>query len=204
MAVDICLGISEKLVRQILVGRKLVDFYLTDVPGAVRLNIAYCLLIEHNELRAQGIFQLVFLSILLNERLLFRPRSEGSFIADHECSLFVFADESAIVKISFGIGIEIRLSILQVDVILHDAVVEVFHYRVVGLVTAIISLESDEVRTNPSYVHILQFLYFCDMSRHLLFLVLRHEAVGKEEEKPKQKFHIIMLFHIDDALKNYL
>ena len=34
MVVDICLGITEKLVRQILVGRKLVDFYLTDVPGS--------------------------------------------------------------------------------------------------------------------------------------------------------------------------
>ena len=53
MVVDICLGISEKLVCQILVGRKLVDFYLTDVLGAVRLNTAYCLLIEQDELRAQ-------------------------------------------------------------------------------------------------------------------------------------------------------
>ena len=107
-------------------------------------------------------------------------------------------------KISFGIGIEIRLSILQVYVILHDAVVEVFHNRVVGLVTAIISLKSDEVRTVPCYVHILQFQYFCDMSRHLLFLVLCHETGRKEEEKHKQIFHIMMMFHIDDALKNYL
>lgn len=60
MVVDICLGISEKLVRQILVGRKLVDFYLTDVPGAVRLNTAYCLLIKLNELSTQRIFQLIF------------------------------------------------------------------------------------------------------------------------------------------------
>lgn len=67
MVVDICLGITEKLVCQILVGRKLVDFYLTDVPGAVRLNTAYCLLIEQDELRAQRIFQLIFLSILLNK-----------------------------------------------------------------------------------------------------------------------------------------
>ena len=203
MVVDISLGISEKLVCQSLVGRKLVDFYLTDVPGAVRLNTAYRLLIEQDELRAQGIFQLIFLSILLNKRLLFRPRSEGSFIADHECSLFVFGNESAIVKISFGIGIEICLSILQVDVILHDAVVEVFHYRVVGLVTAIISLESDEVRTVPCYVHILQFLYFGNMSRHLLFLVLCHET-GRKEEKHKQIFHIMMMFHIDDAFKRIL
>ena len=43
MVVDICLGISEKLVRQMLVGRKLVDVYLTDVPGGVRLNTAECL-----------------------------------------------------------------------------------------------------------------------------------------------------------------
>ena len=42
--VDICLGITEKLVHQILVGRKLVDFYLTNIPAAVRLNTAYCLL----------------------------------------------------------------------------------------------------------------------------------------------------------------
>ena len=130
MVVDICLGITEKLVRQILVGRKLVDFYLTDIPAAVRLNTAYCLLIEQDELRAQRIFQLIFLSILLNKCLLFRPRSEGSFVTDHECSLFVFGNESAVVKISFGIGIEIRLSILQVDVILHDAVIQVFNYRV--------------------------------------------------------------------------
>ena len=107
-------------------------------------------------------------------------------------------------KISFGIGIDIRLSILQVDVILHDAVVEVFHYRVVGLVTAIISLESDEVRTVTCYVHILQFLYFGNMSRHLLFLVLCHETGRKEEEKPKLIFQIMMMFHIDDALKKYL
>ena len=53
MVVDICLGITEKLVRQILVGRKLVDFYLTNIPAAVRLNTAYCLLIEQDELRAQ-------------------------------------------------------------------------------------------------------------------------------------------------------
>ena len=53
MVVDICLGITEKLVRQILVGRKLVDFYLTDIPTAVCLNTAYCLLIEQDELRAQ-------------------------------------------------------------------------------------------------------------------------------------------------------
>lgn len=53
MVVDICLGITEKLVCQILVGRKLVDFYLTDVPAAVRLNTAYRLLIEQDELRAQ-------------------------------------------------------------------------------------------------------------------------------------------------------
>lgn len=117
---------------------------------------------------------------------------------------FCLRKRSAVVKISFGIGIEIRLSILQVDVILHDAVVEVFHYRVVGLVTAIISLESDEVRPIPCYVHILQFLYFCDMSRHLLFLVLCHETGREEEEMHKQIFHIMMMFHIDDALKNYL
>ena len=101
---------------------------------------------------------------------------------------FVFGNESAVMKISFGIGIEIRLSILQVDVILHDAVVEVFHYRVVGLVTAIISLESDEVRTIPCYVHILQFLYFCDMSRHLLFLVLRHEASWRKRRSTNRYF----------------
>ena len=53
MVVDICLGITEKLVRQILVGGKLVDFYLSDIPAAVRLNTAYCLLIEQDELRAQ-------------------------------------------------------------------------------------------------------------------------------------------------------
>mgnify|MGYP000115426887 CR=1 FL=1 len=53
MVVDICLGITEKLVCQILVGRKVVDFYLTDVPAAVRLNTAYCLLIKLNELRTQ-------------------------------------------------------------------------------------------------------------------------------------------------------
>lgn len=56
MVVDICLGITEKLVCQILVGRKLVDFYLTDVPAAVRLNTAYCLLIEQDELRARESF----------------------------------------------------------------------------------------------------------------------------------------------------
>lgn len=56
MVVDICLGITEKLVCQILVGRKLVDFYLTDVPGAVRLNTAYCLLIGQDELRARESF----------------------------------------------------------------------------------------------------------------------------------------------------
>ena len=53
MVVDICLGITEKLVCQILVGRKVVDFYLTDVPAAVRLNTAYRLLIEQDELGAQ-------------------------------------------------------------------------------------------------------------------------------------------------------
>lgn len=56
MVVDICLGITEKLVCQILVGRKLVDFYLTYVPAAVRLNTAYCLLIEQDELRARESF----------------------------------------------------------------------------------------------------------------------------------------------------
>ena len=60
------------------------------------------------------------------------------------------------------------------------------------------------MRTVSCYVHILQFLYFCDMSRHLLFLVLRHEASWEEKEKHKQIFHIMMKFHIDDALKNYL
>jgi hypothetical protein len=38
MVVDICLGITEKLVRQILVGRKLVDFYLTNIPAAALLS----------------------------------------------------------------------------------------------------------------------------------------------------------------------
>ncbi|CUQ63761.1 Uncharacterised protein [Segatella copri] len=59
------------------------------------------------------------------------------------------------------------------------------------------------MRTVPCYVHILQFLYFCDMSRHLLFLVLRHEASWEEEEKHKQIFHIMMI-HIGDALKRIL
>lgn len=101
---------------------------------------------------------------------------------------FVFGNESAVVKISFGIGIEIRLSILQVDVILHDAVVEVFHYRVVGLVTAIISLESDEVRTVPCYVHILQFLYFviCPGIFSSLFCAMRQ--VGRKRRSTNRYF----------------
>lgn len=49
-----------------------------------------------------------------------------------------------------------------------------------------------------------EFLYFGNMSRHLLFLVLCHEASWEEEEKHKQIFHIMMMSHIDDALKNYL
>ena len=68
-----------------------------------------------------------------------------------------------------------------------------------GHITKIQKLEAVNVT-----VHILQFLYFCDMSRHILFLVLCHEAGRKEEEKPKLIFQIKMLFHIDDALKRIL
>ena len=86
-----------------LVSGKLVDFYLTDVESAVSMYRTYRLLIKQNELGIYGVFNLIILPILLDERFVFRPRTECAFIANHKGSFFIFCNEFAVMKISIRI-----------------------------------------------------------------------------------------------------
>lgn len=152
----------------------------------------YRLLIKQNELGIYGVFNLIILSILLDERFVFRPRTECAFVANHKGSFFIFCNEFAVVKISIRIRAEVGFPVFQVDVIFHYTVVVVFHYRVVGLITAIISLESCLMRASTGNVYILQLLHFSKMTWHFLFLVLCHKASGKKDKRKKNIFHCII------------